>query len=285
MTRSGVHDGASAANDESDASEASLGGREIHVRWESDYRTPQNERFFDEAFDRLTSLINPPGGSTFLDAGCGPGFHTIRLARRGFRVQAVDFSEAALEMARKNVTEAGLDDLISLQRENLVSLSFADGSFDYVLCWGVLMHIPNVASAIAELCRVLRPGGVLVVSEGNMHSLDDIGLRVLARTRRRKTPRVRVPAGLESRSQTPAGLLVTRRADIGWLTQAFEEHGLRRRWRLPGQFTEAYVKTGASSVTTLLHRINGLLFRFARTGKLAAGNILVLDKPTDVGSR
>src|SRR5919112_2064790 len=85
-----------------------------------------------------------------------------RLPRRGFGVRAVDFSESALEMGRAYVEAQGLGDRIELGRESLLELSFPDESFDYALCWGVLMHVPDAERAVAELARVLRPGGMLV---------------------------------------------------------------------------------------------------------------------------
>ncbi|MBA3242576.1 MAG: class I SAM-dependent methyltransferase, partial [Acidobacteria bacterium] len=145
---------------------------EKHRQWESDYRTEENERFYERAFDYLAGVLSPPAGATFLDVGCGKCAHSVRLARRGFRVRAVDFSESALGMAREYVRAEGLDDKIEVGRENILEFSFPDESFDYVLCWGVLMHIPDVERAVSELARVVKPGGFLVVSEGNMSSLE-----------------------------------------------------------------------------------------------------------------
>src|SRR5213076_2226800 len=93
----------------------------------------------------------------------------------------IDFAAPVLAEARANVARAGLEDRVSLSQGNLLTLPFADSAFRYVLCWGVLMHIPDVAGAIAELARVLAPGGTLIVGEGNMHSPDELALRLLDR--------------------------------------------------------------------------------------------------------
>ena len=69
---------------------------DMHCQWEGDYRTAANEDFYERAFDSIIDELAPPPGATFLDAGCGPCAHSARLARRGFNVQAVDFSESAL---------------------------------------------------------------------------------------------------------------------------------------------------------------------------------------------
>src|SRR5680860_824013 len=136
----------------------SLSGPEIDDVWESNYRSEANERFYEFAFDRIVELGAPTPGSRFLDVGCGPGFHAMRLARRGFDVRAIDFSEAVLEDASRNVERAELGDRITLQREDLLDINFEDAQFKNVLCWGVLMHIPDVAGAVSELCRATAPG-------------------------------------------------------------------------------------------------------------------------------
>src|SRR5437879_6563547 len=111
---------------------------QIHQQWNRDYRTGDNERFYEEAFHYILGVLNPPLGATFLDAGCGSCAHSVRLARRGFNVRAVDFSESALAMAQDYVNSKKLQDRIILACESLLELSFPDESFDYVLCWGVL---------------------------------------------------------------------------------------------------------------------------------------------------
>jgi ubiquinone/menaquinone biosynthesis C-methylase UbiE len=137
----------------------SLQKKDIHEGWENAYRTPENKKFYELAFDFIIHAIIPPENSLFLDAGCGNCSHSIHLAKRGFRIQAVDFSENVLEMAEENVKEKGFAERIKIKREDLTSLSFGNETFNYILCWGVLMHIPDVEKAIGELARVLKPGG------------------------------------------------------------------------------------------------------------------------------
>jgi cyclopropane fatty-acyl-phospholipid synthase-like methyltransferase len=74
----------------------------------------------------------------------------MRLARRGFQVLAVDFSETALKKAEAEIRSAGLQDRITLRREDILSLTLGDGSFEYLLCWGVLMHIADLERAIHQ---------------------------------------------------------------------------------------------------------------------------------------
>ena len=55
---------------------------EMHRKWEGDYRTTDNESFYEAAFDFIAGLLAPCPGATFLDVGCGSCAHSVRLARR-----------------------------------------------------------------------------------------------------------------------------------------------------------------------------------------------------------
>ena len=91
-----------------------------------------------------------------LDAGCGTGNNLLHLARRG-RTVGVDLSEEALRFCRRRGVRA--------VRGSLLRLPFSDQTFDCVTSFDVLYHrwVTNDAEAVAELARVLRPGGVLLV--------------------------------------------------------------------------------------------------------------------------
>lgn len=257
--------------------ESTLAETSVHEEWEAAYRSEENEAFYEQSFDRFLALVDPPAGSRFLDAGCGPGFHSIRLARRGFEVLAIDFSEMVLEMARANVRSAGLEDQIEIQRKDLVELALPTESEQYVLCWGVLMHIPDIERAVAQLARVTAPGGTLIVSEANCRSLDN-RLERLALRLRGKTPAPRTTTGIESWRETPAGQLLTRRADIGWLVDAFSTHRMQLEYRLPGQLTELYANPRLEFLGRALHRLNSVWARRVRSGAFAFGNMLILRK-------
>ncbi|HKI20581.1 MAG TPA: class I SAM-dependent methyltransferase, partial [Isosphaeraceae bacterium] len=123
--------------------------RAIHERWESVYRAGGSQSDFnDRIMDRILGLMNPSPGSLFLDAGCGVGDHSARLGRRGLRCIGVDISETILDEARQKISREGSDEMVSFQPEKLEQLSFADDSFDFVHCRGVLMHIPDWERAL-----------------------------------------------------------------------------------------------------------------------------------------
>jgi len=130
-----VRGGELMSDSDSELVERLLARPDVHRQWSSGYRTADNESFFEQAFDYVVRVLQPPPDATFLDVGCGSCAHSVRLARRGFKVHAVDFSESALRMAAEHLKAQGLEDRITLGRETLLDLSFPDESFDYALCW------------------------------------------------------------------------------------------------------------------------------------------------------
>lgn len=104
-------------------------------------------------------------GDRVLDVGAGFGRHVFECARRGARVVALDY--AADEVSRTkdtlaamlDVGEIGERELIGVLRGDAIRLPFADGSFDVVITSEVLEHIQDDVTAIAEMVRVLKPGG------------------------------------------------------------------------------------------------------------------------------
>jgi ubiquinone/menaquinone biosynthesis C-methylase UbiE len=253
---------------------------EMHCQWEGDYRTPDNENFYERAFDFIVGTLRPSPDATFLDAGCGPAAHSVRLAKRGFKVHAIDFSQSALRMARDYVESRGMEDRITLQRSSLLELSFPSSSFDYVLCWGVLMHVPEVERAVAELARVVKPGGVLVVSESNKSSFEAIAMRNLRRLLGKEKATVKEkPEGVEYWKDKDSDALVTRQANISWLIRSFKASGLVLERRVAGQFSESYTRLSAEPLKKLVHKINKFWFEEVKWAAPALGNILIFRKP------
>jgi ubiquinone/menaquinone biosynthesis C-methylase UbiE len=98
-------------------------------------------------------------GKDVLEIGCGTGVHTRLLAEAGARVTAVDLTPTAVELTTRRLAQAGLDaDVLEADAE---SLPFPDASFDFVWSWGVIHHSSDTSRVLAEIARVLRPGGHL----------------------------------------------------------------------------------------------------------------------------
>ena len=102
-------------------------------------------------------------GKAILDAGCGTGEYSCWYAKHGGHVTGVDLSESSLEMASHYAHREGIKH-ITFDKQSVLKLPFSDGSFDYVTSMGVLHHTPDPIGGFRELCRVLRPGGVILVS-------------------------------------------------------------------------------------------------------------------------
>jgi SAM-dependent methyltransferase len=103
-----------------------------------------------------------PAGAMVLDVGCGPGFWTRQLARRGYATSAVDLTDRAVDLTRASL--AIFDLAADVRQGDAEALPFADATFDGVVSHGVIHHTPNTATCVKEIARVLKPGGQAVVS-------------------------------------------------------------------------------------------------------------------------
>jgi len=117
-------------------------------------------------FDRLG--LRP--GDRVLDMGCGAGRHAFEMYRRGGDVVAFDQDgdelAGVLDLfgAMRDAGEVPDGAEADIKQGDALSLPFADGEFDRVVAAEVLEHIPDDVDAIAELARVLRPGGTMAVT-------------------------------------------------------------------------------------------------------------------------
>ena len=113
--------------------------------------------FWAPELDRVSRLT--PHGRV-LDVGSGNGRDARLLSARGYRVTGVDISPALLELARAACPAA------EFQLGSVYELPFADASFDLVWAAAIILHLPkrSAPAALAELRRVLRPGGAAFVA-------------------------------------------------------------------------------------------------------------------------
>jgi ubiquinone/menaquinone biosynthesis C-methylase UbiE len=267
----------------SSASESFLQGQAIHTQWESDYLNPDMDRFYDQAFADIVARANIKPSDHVLDAGCGYCLHTTRLAKSGAKITAIDFSNAALAEAEKTISKADLAGRVSLRQADLTNLPFSAGSFDHIVCWGVLMHIPELEKALSELARVLRPGGTLVISETNMRAPDIAFRERLLRglksvLGRRKSDVRRTERGLEVWTDDSTGGLMVRKTDMDWLRSTMKRHGMIQSARTAGQLTEAYTNLPSVALKRVIYAINGFYYRHSLPALFAASNILFFRK-------
>ncbi|UKY50650.1 class I SAM-dependent DNA methyltransferase [Streptomyces inhibens] len=104
--------------------------------------------------DRLAALL--PSGARIADIGCGPGHLTCLLRDRGFEVTGFDLSREML----------AADAVPGLVQADMRALPLARAALDAVWCVAALLHVPRpeVPTALGEFARVVRPGGLLVLS-------------------------------------------------------------------------------------------------------------------------
>ena len=113
----------------------------------------------------VLEAIGPPPPARVLDVGCGGGAIALRLAARGFRVDAVDVREDVI---------GPLQGRVAARVAAAEQLPFADGAFDVALAIGLLLWLPEPEVALAELGRVVRPGGLALVTLMNAGPIDRV---------------------------------------------------------------------------------------------------------------
>src|SRR2546422_7723519 len=98
-------------------------------------------------------------GKRVLDAGCGGGRYTVAWRLVGAKpVTGFDISATGISDAKRRVDQAGIDD-VNFEQGNVLDLPYAENAFDVVFSNGVLHHTTDWKSGVAELVRVLKPGG------------------------------------------------------------------------------------------------------------------------------
>jgi ubiquinone/menaquinone biosynthesis C-methylase UbiE len=106
----------------------------------------------------VRSLVAPVAPGRALDAACGTGRHTRHLVELGHEVLGIDLTPEMLSVAAARIPEA------SFLEADLRDIPAPDAHYDLVVCGLALAHLPDAGAGIAELARVLKPGGRLVVS-------------------------------------------------------------------------------------------------------------------------
>lgn len=152
----------------------------------------------DPFLDRVACEV---AGGRALDLGCGTGVITLSLAERGFGVVGVDHSPDMLAVAEQKLERRGASGKHKLMTADVRDLPFASDEFDCVTCQGLLHHLEDIRPCIAELARVLKPGGFFYVSEPcvNPTPLKRIGADVWHRLRPPSEPHpADVPESVEA---------------------------------------------------------------------------------------
>jgi ubiquinone/menaquinone biosynthesis C-methylase UbiE len=136
--------------------------------------TPGFFRQLDEyRYDKLTYLprlvdFDSYKGKNLLEIGCGAGIDLARFARGGANVTGIDLSNTAIDLACKNFEQSKQN--ADLRVMNGECMEFADNTFDVVYAHGVLQYTADTEKMIAEIHRVMKPGGEAIMMVYNKNS-------------------------------------------------------------------------------------------------------------------
>jgi ubiquinone/menaquinone biosynthesis C-methylase UbiE len=118
----------------------------------------------DDAHARFVAMLAPAANARVLDVACGPGFLTLAFAARCAEVIGIDATDALLDIARANALERGLRN-VRFESGDATTLPYADHAFDVVLCRAAFHHLPAPGRVLAEMARVTRSDGSVVVAD------------------------------------------------------------------------------------------------------------------------
>ena len=118
----------------------------------------------DAEFKALASKVSDtvPAGSKVLEVAPGPGFLSIEIAKLGkYQVTGLDISKTFVEIAQANARDADVQ--IDFRHGNASDMPFANTQFDFVICTAAFKNFTQPVQAIAEMHRVLKPGGKTLI--------------------------------------------------------------------------------------------------------------------------
>ncbi|MFQ3633164.1 methyltransferase domain-containing protein [Roseiflexus sp.] len=147
-----------------------------HMRWRRDFARWRERRLNQEAYQserlaRLEQIAGQVEGLRVLDLGAGMGGFAVATALRGARVVACEYNPAYCRITALRAERHRLSlPVINAAGE---TLPLPDASFDAVVCWDVIEHVQSPDRVLGEIARVLRPGGVALVTVINRRAWVD----------------------------------------------------------------------------------------------------------------
>jgi SAM-dependent methyltransferase len=219
-----------------------------------------------QSVDPLLEAARANPSCRLLDVATGPGVVAAGAVARSIDTIGLDFAFEAIEIASRNVPGA------HFEVGDAQAMSYADSSFDVVICAYGIMHMPNPDRALAEMYRVLRPGGRIAVSVWEAPG-DENGFGLLYRSiQQHGNTRVDLPQGPDFFQFGDAGALAKALADTGFVD--IDVQALPQYWRLDDAddfitcFADATVRSrgllAAQSV-----RARGEIYASVRDGLIA----------------
>lgn len=150
-------------------------GPETYARWRASELGAITEEL---QHNLMLQLIGDVTGKRVLEIGCGDGKLAVEMAQRGATVIAVDASQDMIDAAQRRAIAAGVQ--VDLRPGTAQALALPDASFDLVVAVTMLCFVEDATPAFAEISRVLRPSGKLIIGELNKWSAWAAGRRLRA---------------------------------------------------------------------------------------------------------
>lgn len=216
----------------------------------------ERARGYHALVDELEMSVVAPyaRGGRVLEVGCGTGLILERLARLSDEAWGCDLSSGMLARAH----ERGLNVVLG----SVTEIPFADASFDLVCSFKVLAHVPEIGRALAEIARVTRPGGHMVLEFYNPRSLRYLAKRIAGP---QKISEGRTEADVFTRWDSPA--VIQRILPAG--TELVDFRGVRVVTpaafvhRVPG-LSQIIASAERAAVASPLRRLGGFLIAIVR---------------------
>ena len=215
--------------------------------------------------DRMFAILgNDLSTKRVLEYGCGPGWITVELARRGARVSTFDISPEAVAQTRHALAAQGLLAQCDVRVMAGERLEYENDSIDLAVGFAILHHL-ELDSALSELRRVLKPGGKAIFAE-------PLASNPLIRLYRRLTPQYRTP------DEAPIDLERFRERLTGFSKYRHEEHLLLATAALACCYIPGLSGAAAPAQRMLMRADDMLLSAMPWAGKWAWYSILVFEK-------
>ena len=236
-----------------------------HERGTPDYTMGFSDEML-ESLSRFSAEVNAAylmpylrPGLRILDFGCGPGVISVGLARAvdPGEFHGIDMEPSQIDLARSTAAAYRQDNAV-FHVADVTNLPFTDGFFDVAHCHNVLMHVPDTGAVLAEVKRVLKPGGIIGCREmicGSSFTHPDFGVLRHAwdmfqdlleaddghPQMGKELKKHVLAAGFENLRATTSFHSYSSPADVAFI------HAFANQWFLSPEITEAAIKYGAST--------------------------------------
>lgn len=159
----------------------------VIAHWDEMGRTRQWSSLYESEIDsrnvhvvtrkiRTLEMLRGETAGTLLDIGCGPGVLVTETLDLGFNYVGMDLAE---EMLKEGRVKWGENERVAFRTGDIENIPMADATSQALTCLGVIEYVPDLDAAIKEMHRVLKPGGVAIISNHNKLHIDNVVIGAL----------------------------------------------------------------------------------------------------------